>query len=623
MKHLAVLSNHAQWRIFRKKYALADSNIFCDSSPFGFFLKKEGLSFCLLNEFFLKSKWNTINAWGAAKAAEWGKIYAEAYPERINWAAVIFLHFSYLLVQLVKNYEYAKHLILTEKHSGVLIFETNRSKNYPAFSGNFYLNFFLEDLAKQHAISIEKVLIDTPSKKNSAGSFQARFKGHLKYLARSVLNGTCKPSLRPYEAIDVLAYGALAHLQPVIESLVAAKRKIAIYDFEFHRDQFLLARRLKVPYLIPACFVQSNLVDFEKSSRECIDSMTAIFEKPDKGRYWFYDGYDFSPVIRSHVFPRMQSYFERCLKEKDLYDRLFSNGRIKSLLVDEDFGLKCTFMTSYASQKRIPVHCVSHANFAVDFAVPVEKRFFAKGWTYTHSQFEKDMYAARGWNPAVIIPAGMPRFDEYAKISAKKHHLKTKYPFHLLYCAGVLWDHTPDVLGYLGSHICGLRETQEPAFLDVLCAIRDLPVSLFVKTHNYEDEASWKKLLKKQKSSENVHFVKHSTDLAGLLRESNAMVVSYWSTTIIQAALLDKIVFYYEPRPTNSPCVLKYEKAGFCKIVYTPEQLRKEIERYVQSPQWCTGISSASSDEKKYYLGLNDGRGAQRVADYVMRNDYA
>ena len=116
------------------------------------------------------------------------------------------------------------------------------------------------------------------------------------------------------------------------------------------------------------------------------------------------------------------------------------------------------------------------------------------------------MYAARGWNPDRIIVTGLPRYDPLSKGPRRTHFIKTKYSFRLLYCADVLYGHSRIICCYLGNHIYCLKEIQEQAFLDILSAIKNLPVSILLKPHDYEDEILWKKLAIKHKSSIDLHF---------------------------------------------------------------------------------------------------------------------
>ncbi|MGI6240820.1 MAG: CDP-glycerol glycerophosphotransferase family protein [Candidatus Omnitrophota bacterium] len=622
MKLLVILSSVSQYREFRKRYNTSNVRIFCDNPQFESFLKKEGVVYERLDEFLLKSKWKKINRWGASKASEWGKIYSDVYPRNINLASATFLFFSYILVQMVKNYEFACHLLRTERPDRIFIFDTKEKRLFPDFSGNFFLNYFLEDLAKYQGLILEKAVLEGYRLDSVFPDSSKRFKAMVKNLLRFTLNVICKLTMRQSGKVDVLAYGALRHLEQLLQNLSFARKRLAIYDFDFHLDQFLFARRHKIPYILSDFFVNCNSPDVDQIAAEWIQYLVRAAESPRYAQHWIYEGYNFLPFIRSYIFLQMHDYIRLCLGEKSRLDRLFSQCRIKSVLVDENFGKKRAFFTSYAEQKGVSVYCVSHANLAVDFAVDLSSRYFSNATTFVHSDFEKDMYAARGWNPDRIIVTGLPRYDPLSKGPRRTHFIKTKYSFRLLYCAGVLYGHSPDHVGYLGNHIYCLKEIQEQAFLDILSAIKNLPVSILLKPHDYEDEILWKKLAIKHKSSIDLHFFYHNEKFHKLLRESDAMAVAYWSTAITECAILDKPVFYYEAKSSDGPIVRQYERTGFCKVVYAPEQLREGLKLCLKEPHWCPSASTASMEEKKYYFGLNDGRNSQRVVNRILRGSY-
>jgi len=343
--------------------------------------------------------------------------------------------------------------------------------------------------------------------------------------------------------------------------------------------------------------------------------LQGLLSKPEHKPFWVYDGYDFLPFMQAHIFPQMKHYLLQCAFEKQTLDQLFEKTGARAILVDEDFGGKGSFFSSYATLKGMSLYCISHANLAVDFSVKQSSCHYAKGVTFTHSTFERDMYRARGWNPEKIVVSGTPRFDSLFSKSSGFERLKTKHSFRMLVCAGCLWEHTPDNIGYLGDHLYSLRQIQEPAFLGILKSVQNLPVSLLLKPHDFEDENLWRAFLKSHKGSSDIHFFRHSVSFDALMRFADVMVVSYLSTAIIECGIMNKTVLYYEPFPSGSAVASGYEKAGLCKIVYTPQDLRQSIQSCLTS---STRMPVKAASEREYYLGLNDGLGTKRVVNHIM-----
>src|SRR3989338_490805 len=108
-------------------------------------------------------------------------------------------------------------------------------------------------------------------------------------------------------------------------------------------------------------------------------------------------------------------------------------------------------------------------------------------------------------------------------------------------------------------------------------AIRGLPVTLVLKPHYANERADWRKIIQELKPANKVRVVSHSDDFFKLLLDSDAMAVSYWSTALIEAGLAGIPAIYLDLNSQKSPVVHEAAGWGLCRLVQSPEELRKEM----------------------------------------------
>ncbi len=241
---IVVLSNTGQQAAFNRSFSMDGWTVWSDNAQF--------LEFKILDEFLLRGRWNEVNAWGCAKAAGYCRLTKEhSLFEDLDWASVIYLFFSLILTQMLKNYLYAEYLV-SENPDQIAVFHVSELRKYPDFSGNAYLNYFLQQAAEAKGIPVSVILIDEKldayNEFPSSGSWlKRRFSNFSKRAAGRLLKRLAPAA----GTIDVLASGSLRHLAGTVNELKRRNITTALFDHEFHAEQFIFA--LRNARAAPAC----------------------------------------------------------------------------------------------------------------------------------------------------------------------------------------------------------------------------------------------------------------------------------------------------------------------------------------------------------------------------------
>lgn len=618
-RRLVVLSNKTQHEaFFRSHPGAADTRIVCDNAKFYDFLKAGGVAFEALDEFSLKDRWAEINAWACGRAAGWGEAAKQAgFWKEVNFSSVIYMHFSYILAQMLKNYCYANFLLRQFVPSVVTVFESSTKRSYPFFSGNFFLNHFLEQASLQKGVEVERIpLAESETLRSLQPDPTPPYRRRLMAAVKKLLQIFYARIARPRRS-DVIVYGALRHVGDLVRELKNRNLCPALYDTEFRFDQWRFAAAIGIPYFVPECFSRKNDAPKVTPGARMAAEASQAFEYCCAKGFFMFDEEDFGPFIHGHIFPGIHGYVESLGAQALQYDKIFQSCEPKALLVDEDFGQRRSFMTAYAKSHGIQNFCLSHATVALDFKVPAESRLFAKSITFVQSEFEKSTYEAKGWKADQIAVTGLPRLDRLVKLSKRLEQTNQSGVKKLLYCAATFWPHDPDQWGYLGCHIECYADMELPVFRRLLEAAQGLPLEIIVKPHSFESVASWRQFLAKERPlASRVTLAPHSADFFDLLIGSDGMILSYWSTALIECAIAYRPAFFLNFRPAISPALENYEAAGLCRIIRDTNRLQAELEAF------CEGKNAreAAPDEKRrFYLGWQDGRSVMRVADQVLR----
>lgn len=331
-----------------------------------------------------------------------------------------------------------------------------------------------------------------------------------------------------------------------------------------------------------------------------------------------FDHYDFTQFVKENIFGVMQGHLHSVANQLNCYYSVVKSCRPSAFLLNEDFATRGGFLAAFLDKRGISTFCISHANLVVDFSVPAENCVFDQSTTFVNSAYEKSMWEARGWNGRNIVVTGTPRYDRLIKISEDKQKLLklSQLPLKFLYCATGLWLHSPNQRGYLGCHIVAYRQTQLARIRATLSAIRGLPVELIIKPHSDVAVPLWKDFVACEKPKARVRVTKHSQDIFQLYTECDAMLVPYWSTAIIETAMIGLPTIFLDIGLPHSPALYRFAEHGFCKVVQNEVDLRKEIESLLslKNSKKPAGIRETVTE---YYLGKKDTNNSSRVTDYI------
>ena len=620
MAKLVVLSTPLQYdRFLQEGFDLKEFDVWCDDERYYDFFENEKVPFRKLEEDLIAEHWERINTWSCETAAKWVTFCRnnEIFNE-IDWAMVICIIHGYLLAPILKFYHLSKFLIEQGKYHHVILFSEHGKKDYPQFLGNDYLNYFLELQCKTFAISTTKIdLGQECDKRNWQPETRSYFRATGLPPIKKIINKVYAFFAKPQKSFDVLAFGSLRHLSSTILELNKKGVKVALYDFEFHMDQFLFSLKEHIPYLLPESFPNRIYIGANQYAKQIGEQFDKAFTLCVNSDLYVYDGVDFKEFIQNYLFESMQTYFLRSAEKINHYKNITSVTHIKSVLVDDDFSVKGGIFAGYFTTNKIPVFCVSHANFAVNTNVSEQNCNFYQSYTFVNSEFEKANYIRRGWEPNHLVVTGTPRYDRLVSVAGAQRHRPNNGTCKILFCGTGLWSFSPDVYSYIGHQRECFGEVQIPVLQAVFSAIKGLPFELVIKPHSFEMLPLWKKLIKQSSVRNQIILKKHSDDIFELLSECDAMVLAYWSTTIIESAIAKKLTIFADFRRIKSQLLYEYSNKGFCYIVNSPNSLIQALQKVCDSEH--SFFSKPLTEELKgYYLGQGDAKASERVSDFII-----
>ena len=312
----------------------------------------------------------------------------------------------------------------------------------------------------------------------------------------------------------------------------------------------------------------------------------------------------------------MNSFLMNLARLANQYENLLDNCHVASLLLDEDFNAHA-FIAAWMQSKQRHVFCISHANMALECRLAESERNFAQSFTFVHGDHEKETYLDRGWSTDQVIVTGSPRYDRLIKMTGADKVVGTNNASpRILYCAGLLWNYSPDVLGFLGCDVYGFRRSQEATLRFLLRTAQNSNFTVVIKPHYAEDEQMWRDLARNENSNCKVEVVKASEDYFKLLKESDAMALCLWSSTLIEAGIAQVPVFYIDLDGQNSRHVSRLESEGLCKIIRTEDDFKQALKK-ITPPKSLSQFNVRSTTDPNYFLGTLDGQASQRVVDFI------
>lgn len=622
MPHLVVLSNFSQYEAFLKKGCdLAKFRVFCDNTRFYNSLEQKGIPYEALDEFEIQDRWKKINEWGCQAACGWIRSSrGGGFFKGIDFPSVVYHLFSRVLIQMLKNFSYAKLLMERCRPSTIVVFETALRPSFPDFYGNRFLNHFIERQAMKKGMLVEKISVIGEKAPEYVPNYFSKITRLIRWSrsrSKRMMEKSYGTWVKPNLGGAFLAYGSLKHLGPVIQALKKKGGKVVLYEPEFHQSQREFARREGIPYLISACFPNRSFVSPQQWIQEAHAAILQSLDEAIQRGNFVFEEEDFGPFVKEEIFATLKDWLAPLASRFNDCENVLGAKKILGVLVDDDFGHKGGFWAAFCRMKGIPVYCVSHANLAVDFCVPPKSRGFNQSTTFVHSEFEKKFYEARGWEGSQIVVTGAPRYDRLFGWSHPSTKKRSKGPFKLLLCATSLWPHSPNQRGYLGSNIATYSGVQMPASRAILETVKNYPLQLMIKPHSLEPVPLWERLVKEMKMQNQVVITRASDDIFKLYQECDAMILSYWSTALIETALLRLPTIFVDLCGLYGDSLNDFASQGFCQLVRSQEALERTLRELCLKKQPPMQLE-LSEEVREYYLGKREGNAASRVAETIL-----
>lgn len=616
MSNLVVLSSRIQYDHFVRSYDLSTFEVICDSPGFSEFLTSKKIQHTLLTEFLLAEQWQEVNSWACSRAAGWPELCKKrCLFTRFDYPGVMFHYFSHILTQMLKNFLYAQHIVKTFAFSQAVLFHPQAVDfNYPHFDGNFFLNYFLKERFDQSGIEYVWCYADAKARSRSSAKnplwFTMTIKSFLKHILMRMLGGLNDMEL----GAQVMVWGSLRHLKSVLAGLKQKRQKVIFVDDVFQIEKFIFSLQNHIPYRIIESVEPGDHPPEDAFQYFLKEAKKAITH--DQG-FFVFRGYNFATPVFAFIFERMEEYFCRIENDVYCYRNLLKKNQIKAMVVDEDYASRGSFLAAFMKHHGVKNFCISHANVPVDFSVPEDTQMYSKSVTFVNSEFEKAMYQARGWDGSRILVSGVPRYDRLVQLGAAADRMGKSKTKKILVCGGPWWPHTPDELGYLGLHVECYREVQSVAIRELFSAVgRSDSFELVIKPHHIESEPYWRQFIRNQRKVKRLHLLKSSDDMFRLLQQCDVMVLSYWSTAIIEAAIAKLPIIFLNVRPTVSPALRNFSEKGFCRIAYN----RKDIVDQLASLPDTRRDPPLSENILEYYLGKRDQHATDRVITEILES---
>ncbi len=620
-KMVVVLSNKHQYeRCLAAGITKENTRVFCDNPRFYSFLHHRGIPFEPIDEYLLADRWDEINAWGRSQMSIWlSTAEKEGHFEDLLLPYIMHHHFSRMLIHMVKNYYFAQSVLeQCQPQSPIIVFQDVYSRLYPDFSGNHFLNFFLLQIAEKKQLEIKRISMKNIEKKpdylkTSFSTLQNTIRAS-KVRAKDLCHQLFKIK-RPLALHGaIMTFGPLRHLNSVLREGKTRGLKLVMCSEQYNFQEHMHALRHSIPYALgdksKTSYIEKPMEWAERKKTE----ITASLSKESLKSLFRFQDVDLRGAV-FNIIDKLDSYLIHIAKQLNKYASIVTMLQPSAVISHDDFSLKGGLLGAFLKQLGIPFYCLSHANLAVDFSVPEQDQVFKLSKTFVQSEFEKSTYTRRGWDPTAIFVTGTPRYDDMIRKQTKRdQYVAEKKQLKVLLCATGLWEHSPDQRGFLGCEVSLYKHVQLPAIQMILAAVEKSGVKLIIKPHSDLQVPMWRTFIKENASKGDIYVTSHSHNIFDLYRECDAMVLSYWSTALIEAALLDMPTIFVDSKPPHSKAIYEFAEAGFCRIATNSQEIEESFRRI------CAGTYSAPRDmnPSAYYLGPQDGNATKRVLDFIL-----
>lgn len=615
---LAVVSNPRQYKALRKSKRLSGSKIICDNLSFQGFLRERKVDFELLEESLLKEQWDAINVWACDRALNWDALLGnnKSLFDGIELNQALYVHFSYYLIAILKNYLYAEYLCTTYKPEEVIVFLSDFRPRFPAFDGNYLLNLFLKNLSARFNYTVHCF--------NVAGKPRKQSRQALKRLIKFFIQWVYFLCSRPISKKgEFIACGSLKHLADVIQGIRQQGSSLMLFDFSFHLEQMLFCLKRHIPYLVSAFLRNAS----NKPINTYQDDFMYVIDCWQKSRWFTFQARDLTDMLCAELRPSSGHYLKKIMREAALYSRIFKLLKPQALITDEDWSPTHGFMCAFFKSRGTKTFCVSHGYGYQRFSLEQSKRRFFLTETLVNSEFERSLFACRGWDKAHIHVTGSPKYDRLLSIKEAYVVPRNTKPT-ILFCGTTPRDYTLNQVSYIGVMQFQRGEYMRSSLKCVLEAVAGFDVRLVIRPHpsdtavakslGINEKKLWAELVTPYGAHRDVVISDVRVPFHELLAGCNAMIIGYWSQTIVEALLVGV------PTLVLNPCGITdgfpFACEGLCEASSDFSHLKDFIRR-VYSDFKSRGklVSPSTPPEKRaFYLGNTDRANAQRAVKMIF-----
>ena len=612
---LAVISDKGQYKSLAEKGFLNGEKmkVLCDNPSLHPFLKGKGVVFEELGEEDIRWSWEEINVWACEKALLWEDLIDGRAFGGVEMNKALYVFYSYYLVAFLKNFLMAELIVDRYGPDTVLVFGDVKRPDFHRFNGNYFLNLFLEHACRARGVRTRTIL-SGGAEATSAGGRPV--KERLRSLIEDVYCRTAP--WKSGEGIYVFS-GSIRHLGDLMREMISRGQDILFHDFEFGVERLAFCLRNGARYTVP-----ENMLGSRGGNRQgkfdFSSGFAEVLEKMKKGKWFLYKGTDLSGVLCNELARSTRKYIAQASFWAEVYESMIGTRDVRGLVVDEDWTPRKAFMASFFGSRGINTFCVSHGFGPVRFSLDEASRKFHLCETFVNSEYEKSLYASKGWDGKHLHVTGVPRYDRIVRLKEKKGPGHSRGKMRIMYCAGTILDYRPDWATYAGGIEFEDGRHLRKCLADLIKAVNGYDIELIIRPHNVDEARLWGGFIAPYKDSGEIRLVSARSDFFDLLSGCDAMFLSHWSTAILEGAIfgIPTVVLNYSGLDDAHP----YGRDGICAVVRDPGQLKDAVKdiyfSYLEgkSPSFSLG----DAGKKDFYLGPGDGMGLRRVADNILNN---
>src|SRR3989338_351377 len=309
---LAVISSREQYQLLTDAIPnIKEAQVLCDNPALYDFLKENTIQFDIIDEEVLRKDWASINTWACEKALLWaGAIGDRRLLNNIEFDKALSVRFSYYLTSFLKNYLFSIYIFDKYKPHEVVIFDNAAFPHFPDCNGNYFLNVFLNDFAKNHNIETNHIGNSAFSVEKEKTSARECMRALLqKFYSKSVV-------IKKNKKIFIVC-GEVRHLEPVLKKLKNEGANIILYNNEFRFNQFKFCLKERIQYVLADSFFKeskdvNNSFDYRNEFIKLIKLLCS-------NKCFTYKGFDLNSSLENSILASIDSYINSVSCWTDIY----------------------------------------------------------------------------------------------------------------------------------------------------------------------------------------------------------------------------------------------------------------------------------------------------------------